>query len=605
MRLRLLISALDSIALALAVSLVVAGSASGQVSQVIDIAALPTGPGGSLHRTYGSTGTGDFGVPVAGGHDMDEDGFTDFAFAAFTADPFGRTNAGEVYLIFGDGTTTGVLDTAVSDARILVIAGVGITEYAGSEIWMDDVTGDGVGDLLVARQNFDPGSRVGAGALTIVVGGSALADHAATGEPLDLGAPPVGITLVTLVGAADCDRLGIWVRTGDVTGDDVADIVVGADTEGSSHRGAAYVVRGGAHLLTAGTVDLANFGTTTLAGDLARIRPRMAAGDESHFGATVQIGDLDGDGAAEVLVAATLNRAGASLAPAGGGCSPVHGSGGETSDGTLYIVWDDNFTGDPWADGYAFRIDDAPGTTTRIDGNASAANFGEEILAGFDFDADGDPDLFVGDIVGDQSPIHNRSFSGYGYVFYDAAGLAGLDFDMGNPPQGLVVSLIQGARSGDLAADTAAAGDFDGDGIDDLAIASPHFDPQADPVRSSAGGYHVLHGQVGVWPAYVDLLAPPPPEMVKVSEVWGVKGTVSGNTGDTLGYSAATGYIDGDDRLDLISNEMVGDGVVLPDTIDVGNVIVLSGAVFVPEPGAFGLTVAAMLTVAWIRRRTR
>ena len=591
-----------------AVAAVVAalGAAPGlaQVGEVIDVADLSTGAGGEIHRSHGSGGVGDLGVPVSGGHDTDGDGFNDYAFAAFTADPFGRLDAGEVYLVFGDGTTTGVVDTGVASADFLVVAGDGVAELTGSEIWMDDVTGDGVGDLLIARQNFDPGSRSGAGALTILVGGAELVTHAATLQPVDLRSPPPGLTLTTLVGAAECDRLGIWMRTGDVTGDGIADIVVGADGAGTAYTGAAYVVRGGSHLAAGGTIDLVSFGDMSfpLAGHLAEITPPASDGTDAHLGATVQIGDLDGDSTAEVLLAVTLNRAGAGRDPVGPTCVANDGTGG-VPDGAFYIAWDDNFTGDPWADDFSFVLDAAPGTTTRINGNASSIHFGEELLAGFDFDGDQAPDLFVGDIIGDQSPLGNRPFSGHGYVLYDAASLKGLDFSMGNPPQGLVFSLIQGARPGDLAGDTAAAGDFNGDGIDDLAVASPHFDPDG-ATRTEAGGYHVLHGKAGVWPAFVDLLAPPAPEEVFITEIWGALGRDGSDEGDTLGYSADAGFIDGDGRVDLISNEMVGNGLQ-PGTVDVGNLVVISGTIFAPEP-SFAIGVASCaVTLAVLQRRRR
>lgn len=571
------------------VLLAAAGPARAQFGDLIDVATLSTDPGNGVQRTHGSDGSGNLGVPVAGGFDLDDDGFPDHAFAAFTASPFGRSAAGEVYLIFGDGTIGGTRDTGVSDPGILVIAGTAIQEATGSEIWMDDVTGDGVGDLLIARQNFDPGSRNGAGALTIVVGGPELALLAEAGSVLDLASPPDTVSLTTIVGAGACNRFGMWVRTGDVTGDGIADFVVGADQEGATHRGAAYLVRGGAQLATAGLVDLAAFGTTVLAGHIARIERASSDGNHSHFGATVQIGDLDGNGRSEVLVAATLNRAGGQLDAVG--CPGNQGRSDPTRDGTLYIAWDDNFTGDPWAAGLSFAIDAAPGTSTRIDGNDAAVNFGEEILAGYDFDGSGTADLFVGDIVGDQSGAV-RTNAGSGWVLYDAAGLAGLDFDMQDPPPGLVYSLIWGARSEDVAADTAAAGDFDGDGIDDLAMASPCADPNG---RASAGAWHLFHGRPGPWPATIDLLAPPPPDEVFISEVWGALPT------DVLGYSAASGHMDGDGRVDLITNEMTGDGLQ-PGTADVGNVVILSGALFVPEPAATTLCVAGLISVALLRR---
>ncbi len=582
--------------LALAIGITVwLGLAAAVRAEVIDIATLDTS--GGFMRVHGSAGDGDgsFGVPVAGGADCDDDGARDIAFAAMRANPFGRDNAGEVYLVFGDATISGTLDTADMQPRILVVTGAHISENAGSEIWMDDVTGDGVGDLLVARQNHDAdAARLGAGALSIVVGGPELAAQALTGLPLDLAAPPQSITVTTPVGAAAGDRLGIWMRTGDVDGDAIADIVVGADQQGPDHRGGAWVVRGGSHLAAGGTIDLASFGSTAIVGHLARLTPSLTAPVHSHLGATVQIGDLDGNGRAEVLIAATLNRAGGGLQSNLGGS---HGSGGEV-DGTLYIAWDDNFSADPWTAGYTFAVDATPGTGTAINGSIPSRNFGEEIIAGFDFDDDDNPDLFVGDIVGDASPLGNRPGSGHGYVFYHAAGLAGLSFDLGSPPPGLVTTLILGAATSDLAADTAIGGDFDADGIDDLSIASPHHDSLG---RDSAGAHHVLFGNSVRWPAVIDLASLPDPSVVRITELFGAEGTAGSSTGDTLGYSAAAGFIDADARLDLITNEMVGDGLGgTPE--DVGNLVVVSGALLAPEPPAALLAAVALLAVAGLKQ---
>ncbi|TFH25212.1 MAG: hypothetical protein E4H03_01505, partial [Myxococcales bacterium] len=375
-----------------------AAPASAQPIRTLDLSTIsPTD--GELRRVHGSVGNGAFGVPVAGTLDCDGDGARDYAMASMLADPLGRENAGEIYLVFGDGTTGGTLDTADTQASILRIYGAGTRETAGSELWMDDVTGDGLGDLLIARQNFRPdGPRPGAGALTIVVGGPELRTLAAALTQLDLSAPDPSVTLITFVGAEAVDRLGIWMRTGDVTGDGIADIVVGADQEdaaGESDNGAAYVIRGGASLATARTIDLADFGSTPLAGHIAKIEP-PAGSHEYHMGATCQIADLDGNLRAEVLVAAALNRAGASIRAEDAPSGSAHGAGGAL-DGEVYIAWDDNFTGNPWPAGYTFAIDSAPGTVTTIRGGSLNVSFGEEILRGLDYAADPLPDLFVGD----------------------------------------------------------------------------------------------------------------------------------------------------------------------------------------------------------------
>ena len=183
--------------------------------------------------------------------------------------------------------------------------------------------------------------------------------------------------MTDIIGGNVGDRLCIWTRTGDVTGDGVADIVVAADQEeshGISDSGVVYVIRGGTHLGAGLTVDLASFGSTAIVGHIARFMPSATpTPNNSHTGATCQIGDLDGNGRAEVMAASALNRAGAGLFGEATGGSP---------DGTLYTAWDDSFPGGTWPAGYSFDISASPGARTITDGENVNVEFGEEILGG-------------------------------------------------------------------------------------------------------------------------------------------------------------------------------------------------------------------------------
>jgi len=551
---------------------VLAQSAVAQPAIVVDLLNLSL-TDGFFSRVHGSAGDGSFGVPVAAGHDCDGDGDVDTAMAAFLASPLGRTQAGEVYLVFGDGTISGVLDTATPQSRILRFAGVGTQENAGSEIWMDDVTGDGVGDLLIARQNFTSPGRIGAGALSIVVGGADLQAHAATLQRFDLGSPPAGSTMTTFVGAQALGRLGMWMRTGDFTGDGIADIAVGADQQtngGEIHAGVVYLIRGGAHLDANQTIDLASFGATTMNDHLARVTP-PAGSSHHHFGATVEVSDLDGNDRAEVMIATGLNRAGGSRDPFGAP-GTAHGSGG-SPDGSVYIIWDDNIPAGAWAAGLTLPAAALPGSRTLIHGGVRNVSFGEEMLGGRDYDGDGAIDLYVGDLAGDGSIAFNRPFSGTGHVLYDAASLKGLTFGLGAPPGGLVMSTFVGAASGNILGDTSMHGDYDGDGIDDLAFSAPHGSP---PGRPRGGIIYVIFGRNSPWPSFVDLLPAsiPPPATLRMAVINGALGDSGTDAGDTLAYSAAGGDIDGDGRPDIIVNEMQGNGTAIDD---VGNLIVVSG----------------------------
>jgi FG-GAP repeat len=531
---------------------------------------LNTPPAGGLYRrVLGSVGLGDRGVPVAGGHDVDSDGFTDYALAAMQADPDGRTQAGQVFLVFGDGTTSGQLDTVDVSASILRIIGDQVQENAGSEIWMDDLTGDGLGDLVICRQNFSLPDRIGAGAVTILPGGQALRALAENTTVLDLRSPPQGLPVVTLIGATAPSRLCMWARAGDVTGDGIADLAVGADREASNgelNSGAVYLLRGGSHWGIGQTIDLADFGTVQ-PGNILRIRPRVdSAGFD--FGATVQVADLDSNGAAEVLAVTALNRSGGTLEPLGG---TSRGNGGST-DGTVYILWDDNFGGD-WDPAPDFIVDAGPGALTVIDGATANEEFGEELLGGLDYDNDGDADLFVGDLTANGwGAISDRTNAGTSHVIYDIALHKGAEFDLDAPPQGLVMATFVGPIAGAISGDTALHGDFNADGIDDLGIGSPSDDPLG---RNGAGTVHIVLGRNGPWPALSDLAPANFPESgVSIFEIYGAEAGPP-SIGDMLCYSAAGGDIDGDGVADLIFNEMGGDGSA---TDDVGNLLLMSGA---------------------------
>ncbi len=540
----------------------------------VDLNAL--GPG-EVRRVYGSTGNGSLGLAVAGGYDVDGDGFLDSAFAAMQSSPNDVRGAGRVYLVFGDGTTRGELDTAVPDPNILRIDGGVPFEYAGSELWMDDVTGDGLADLLIARQNYtatatDGSTESGAGALAIVAGGPALRALSNGLETLALEDPPEGVALTLLIGAEPNDRLGIWMRSGDLTGDGIHDLVVGADQSGLAgmRAGVVYVIAGGPHLAGRNRFDLGATAGSALDGYVAEIVPPAEPSPAHyHFGATCQLADLDGNGRAEVLAAAALNRAGAALDTLGGTSATATAG---APDGHLFILWDDNFPALPWPAGFAFAVGAGAGRHTVLRGSVGNRSFGEELIGGLDWDQDGNADLFVGDLTANFA---GRPDSGSSHIIYEAHRLAGLDTDiltlpLMDPP--VRTTMIMGVGPGDISGDTAAHGDFSGDGRPDLVFCSPHASPFG---RHSAGVVHVLAGVEGGWPERIDLRRPS--DDLGLFEVYGAHGTFGTDRGDTLCYSAAWGDLDADGRQDLITNEMVGNGLG-PEALNAGNLIVLSGA---------------------------
>ncbi|HSR68434.1 MAG TPA: VCBS repeat-containing protein [Acidobacteriota bacterium] len=535
----------------------------------LDLARLPTEIG-LLTRISGVAGNsrvGIFGVPVAGGEDLDGDGHNDLALAYMTAGPLQRFGAGEVYLIFGSGSL-GQDMVAMPSPRILRIAGLQQMAHCGDSIWMGDFNGDSRGELVIGCQDFSPsGQRQQAGALVLVHGTPLLRQMAVEQQTLDLAAPPGGVEVLRIEGAQAAARLGIWMRNGDVDGDGIDDLVAGADRE-DDRRGAVYVLRGGSHLSSGGVLDIFP-PPQRLQGHVARIHvDGLPAG--AHFGATCQSGDLDGNGRAEVLAAATLNRAGASLSGAGLGQGGVLG-------GASYIVWDESFPAGLWPDDYSFALEEAPGPVSVLNGEGVGVSFGEELLAGADLDGDGAPDLYVGDLAA-------IGFTGEGWVFFDAASLKGRQIALNAMPPDIRLSRIIGPEGGALGSDTAALGDFDGDGWQDLLIGAPtasvHIDGEE---RNSAGKVHIFYGQAGAWPSFIDTSPEGLAQLegLRVTEVLGASGSAAGDRGDTLCYSAAAGDMDGDGLPEALINEMVGNGPG-PADIDIGNIIVLGWRTLAP-----------------------
>lgn len=431
------------------------------------------------------------GTSAARPYDFNGDDIPDLTVGLPGNTVTGAARAGS--LIVAAGTATGPASTSVRiDQETTGVPGSAEADDGfGQAFASADFDKDGYADLAVSSPLEAIGTTEGAGMLTVHYGSSS-GIHGSRTDGFDEDTTGIPGTV------AKDEIFGYSLAAGDLNADGYPDLAVGQpldSADGKPNAGSVRVLFGSSSGLTAGSALWIDQNTANVPG---------VPEAEDRFGEQLAIGDINGDGTGD-LVVATLGE-------------QISGS---SDRGSLHILYG--------------PVGSAPAGSGYIDsGNVTGIGaFAGSALAVGRFDSDPYLDVAVG--VSDET-VGDAGSAGRLAVFRSSADGLSTErvelFDQDTPG-------VSGApEAEDFFASSLAAGDFDGDGVDDLVVG---MRSEAIGTVKGAGAAMVLFGNAtggvtttgAVW---ID------------QDTTGVPGTVG--TADHFGWTVGALDTDGDGRVE-------------------------------------------------------
>ena len=448
---------------------------------------LTTLNGGNGFTVPGVATSGYLGHSVSSAGDINGDNVTDLVLGAYLA----NSDSGVSYVIFGSRSGFPVVFnlTTINGSNGFTIPGVAASGDLGFSVSnAGDINGDGITDLLL-----------GANFVALNVGASYVIFGSRSAFPAVFNLTNLnGSNGFTIPGITVGGYLGYSVsNTGDINGDNVTDLVLGANFAGL-HLGASYVLFGSRSGFPA------VFNLTTLNGSNGFTIPGIVTGSASGTSVS-SAGDINGDTITDLVLGVPLAN---------------------SSLGASYVLFGSR-SGFP----SAFNLTNLTGSNGfTIPGIIANGYLGVSVSSAGDINGDNLSDLVLG-------AYQVNSGLGASYVIFGSRSKLPASFNLNNlnGTNGFAIPGI--AASGQLGWSVSSAGDINGDNLSDLVLG-------ARQANSNNGTSYVIFGSRSGFPATFNLTA------LNGTNGFTVPGVAA--IGD-LGSSVSTaGDVNGDGISDLV-----------------------------------------------------